>query len=253
MKRTFLAGLLTMALVLVMVVPASAEQRGFPEYGEIEYEQSVITIPLYVKGVEEPAEILKLDAYMMLVREEPARNGLGYRQFEFTIADWELIGFSELLDAWVTFSLSDTIQPKSLGISLQKDSDYPAMIVYSAIYDIYIDGKRIVKDQPGVAFAKNVFEVPPRNITVAFEKPFSGKLKVNRDFVARVTGERPSGVGSIRSKAEATAEVEFDSGTCEDMLSIGEGVYREGIARGEEIRGGGYMQKPTLPSAKKKK
>lgn len=193
------------------------KQKHFPDYAETEYEQSVITIPIYLPGQKEPAEILKLDAFMRLERERPSRNGLGHRQFEFTIADWEVYGYSKVLDGHISLTLSNTKQPKSLGVSLQQESDYPAILVYNAIYDIYLDGKRIAADRPGVAFAKNVFEIPPRNITVAFEKPF----------------ESP--------------ELTFSSGTCEDMVGIDRATYKQGREKGPAIRAGKHSLKPKGP------
>ncbi|MEO0971449.1 MAG: hypothetical protein AAFX85_00020 [Pseudomonadota bacterium] len=203
----------------------AGDTSGFPDYAETEYEQSVITIPLYTAADPgNPVEILKLTAFMRLEREKPVRNGLGHRQFEFTIADWELYGYSEYLDAHVTFSLSNVdVQPKSLGVSLTEKSDYPAMIVYSAIYDVFIDGKRIAHNRPGVAFAKNVFEVPPRNITVAFTKPFSFNWSRSTEQDAETfLGE----------------EIIFDDGTCEDMIQIARPEWEEGVAMTRAIRRG---------------
>ena len=51
------------------------------------------------------------------------------------------------------------VQPKSLAVALQKNADYPALIVYNAIYDIYIDGRKILSQRPGVAMARGVMEM----------------------------------------------------------------------------------------------
>ncbi len=146
---------LCVALLLVGV-SAGAAQRTFPDRAEVEYEHSIITIPLVLEGETQPAEVLKLDAFMRLVRGTPVRNGLGYRQVEFSIDAWELYGYSKVLDAYFTFRLSDTAKPKSLVVSLQKNGDYPAMIVYDAIYDVYLNDVKIIDKQPGVAFATGV-------------------------------------------------------------------------------------------------
>ncbi len=196
-------------------------QRYFPDYGEVEYEQSIITIPLYLtqnsmlqpkgekavlasretiitggkeigkKGMaelkkmfmqteEKPAEILNLTAYMRLVRGAPIVNTLGIKQFEFQIDAWELVGYSKVLDKNITFCLSRTVQPVSICMSdhayKKGGSDYPARIIYSAIYDIYLNDERIVSNQPGVAFATGVRQVPPSDVKVAFEKPLYTKL-----------------------------------------------------------------------------
>jgi hypothetical protein len=188
-------------------------QRGFPEEPEIEYERSVIRIPFYLKGAvrgEEPREldVLAFDAYMRLIREAPVRNGLGFRQFEFYIDAWELTNtYSKGLDADITFTLSDTVQPKSIAISHGRDADYPAMIVYGAIYDVYLGKEPIIEKQPGVAFATPVWEIPPRNVTVAFEKPFDSE------------------------------QFAFSAGTCEGMRSITREEFEQGVAIARGIRG----------------
>jgi len=157
-------------------------QRGFPEEAEIEYERSVIRIPFYYKGkpkaeASREIDIMAFDAYMRLIREKPIRNGIGFRQFEFYIDAWELTNtYSKGLNANITFTLSDCPQPKSICIARQRESDYPAMIVYNAIYDVYLGKERIIEKQPGSAFATPVWEIPPRNVTVAFEKPFESDL-----------------------------------------------------------------------------
>jgi hypothetical protein len=219
-------------------------QHEFPKHGEIEYEHSIITIPLVLHGETEPAEVLKLDAYMRLDREEPVRNGLGYRQFEFTIAAWELHGYSKVLDAYITFKLSDTIKPKSLGVALQKSKDYPAMIVYNAIYDIYIDDVKVGENLPGVAVATGVMEIPPRNITVAFNKPFaferprSGRPGNGRPRNKYHTEECPDGPCPCKAfgPCPCTAEMCLDPGTCEDMESISEDAFKAGVAKATSYR-----------------
>jgi hypothetical protein len=91
-----------------------------------------------VQGEEgREVDVMAFDAYMRLLREPPVRNALGLRQFEFYIDACELTNtYSKGLNADVTFTLSGTVQPKSACIAHQRDSDYPALIVYSAIYDL---------------------------------------------------------------------------------------------------------------------
>ncbi|MEM7480573.1 MAG: hypothetical protein AAF481_05325 [Acidobacteriota bacterium] len=243
-KKT--VGWMAAALLCLMPMAALAESAdGFPEYAETEYEQSIITIPIFAgEDLENPVEILKLTAFMRLERELPKRNGLGHRQIEFTIADWELYGYSEFLDADVTFKLSDVpVQPKSLVISLTEESDYPAMIVYNAIYDIYIGQKRVAKDRPGVAFAKNVYEIPPRNITVAFSKPFrmedekSGRDAAVGDEGNIDTGEECPGCPCPRAGC-------WDPGTCEDMFQITKAEFDKGVRISQAIRAGRMTLRP---------
>lgn len=184
----------------------------FPEQAEIEFEHSVIRIPFYLKDKaahpERGADIMVFDAYMRLIREAPIRNGLGLRQFEFYIDAWELSNtHSRGLNADITFTLSDTVQPKSLCIARQRESDYPAMIIYNAIYDVYLGKERIIANQPGTAFASPVWEIPPRNVTVAFEKPFESELFA------------------------------FSAGTCEGMTPTFPDDFERGSADAYRIRG----------------
>lgn len=213
-------------------------QRGFPEYEEVEFEHSIITIPIILHGETEPAEVLKLDAYMRLDREKPVRNGLGYRQFEFTIAAWELHGYSKTLDAYVTFKLSDTVKPKSLGVALQKGKDYPAMIVYNAIYDVYLNDVKVGENRPGVAFATGVMEIPPRNITVAFHKPFAfkrtGSEKVGGGRTKTIAGTHDS--TCFNPPCPCFDDWCMGDGTCEDMSNISSQEFEAGAAKAESFR-----------------
>ncbi len=220
----------------LLTAQADKGLRNFPDYAEMEFEHSIITIPIILNGETEPAEVLKLDAYMKLDRERPVRNGLGYRQFEFTIDAWELHGYSKVLDANITFKLSDTVKPKSLGVSLQKDRDYPAMIVYNAIYDIYLDDVKIAENHAGVAFATGVMEVPPRNITVAFHKPFG----FDRDGAGRSGTHRVRRGDAPREKDGKIVGCDYtfcmDDGTCEDMETITAGEFEAGAAKAKSYR-----------------
>jgi hypothetical protein len=209
-------------------------QRGFPDYEEVEFEHSIITIPIILHGETEPAEVLKFDAYMRLDRERPVRNGLGYRQFEFIIDAWELHGYSKVLDAYITFKLSDTVKPKSLGVALQKNRDYPAMIVYNAIYDIYLDDVKVGENLAGVAFATGVMEIPPRNITVAFHKPFS----FNRHGSGKKPGSTKTHPGGTCTTKPCECEEDWcmGSGSCEDMESISAEAFEAGAAKAKSYR-----------------
>jgi hypothetical protein len=245
--------------------------RSFPDYAEVEFEHSIITIPIILNGETEPAEVLKLDAYMKLDRERPVRNGLGYRQFEFTIDAWELHGYSKVLDAYVTFKLSDTVKPRSLGVSLQKDRDYPAMIVYNAIYDIYLDDVKVAENRAGVAFATGVMEIPPRNITVAFHKPFAfdsagpGRSGLGRNGNARSPREKSGAATRNDLKCQVDPCPCFEiwcmgDGTCEDMEQIPQAVFEAGAAKAKSYRTKrearlkeGGAAAPGAPAAPRKK
>ncbi|HYN19318.1 MAG TPA: hypothetical protein VE078_00040 [Thermoanaerobaculia bacterium] len=210
-------------------------QKGFPEHAEMEFEHSIITIPIILHGDTEPAEVLKLDAYMKLDRERPVRNGLGYRQFEFTIAAWELHGYSKMLDAYITFKLSDTVKPKSLGVALQKNKDYPAMIVYNAIYDIYLDDVKVGENRAGVAFATGVMEVPPRNITVAFNKPFAFERPGKEGGLKKITGKTHDDTCFVQP-CPCNEDWCMGPGSCEDMESISSSEFEAGATKAASYR-----------------
>lgn len=201
-----------------------ARSFGFPARPEIEYENSLITFRIceVKKGLTKEQEearqrswkccdpefynvqLVKLDAYMRLCREEPIINELGFREMRFTIEKWELFGRAQLFGGDLVFSVTpDVVQPKSLvfstrsgipakcqsrtgGLSGNSDcedykgpktservsrQDYPALIIYNAIYDVWLNGLKIVSAEPGIAMARGVTEIPPTGITVAFQKP----------------------------------------------------------------------------------
>jgi len=232
--------------VLLGSSSAQGAQKSFPEKGEIEYEHSIITIPITLEGETQPAEVLKLDAFMRLVREKPVRNGLGYRQFEFTIDAWELYGYSKVLNANITFKLADTVKPKSLGVSLQKNKDYPAMIVYNAIYDVYFNDVKVISQQPGVAFATGVMEIPPRNITVAFQKPFNLKEARRKDPKMSAALEK------YESEVDFNPPPFFDPGTCEDMTQITDKQFEAGLAEAARYRTQFSHNRPNQAKGKSK-
>lgn len=73
---------------------------------------------------------------------------------------------------------------KSLGTAEQApdvghpidSTDFPARITYAINYHIYINRERFVEDRSGIAIAVGVHEVPPRDVTVAFDKPHIGHV-----------------------------------------------------------------------------
>ena len=188
-------------------------QKEFPPEAEIEFERSVIRIPFYLKNKgdekhQRKVDVMAFDAFMRLIREPPIRNGLGLKQFEFYIDAWELTNtYSRGLNSNITFTLSDTVQPKSVCIAQQRETDFPAMIIYNAIYDVYLGKERIIANQPGTAFASPVWDVPPRNVTVAFEKPFESDL------------------------------FSFSAGTCEGMRSVNRDEFERGATEALKVRG----------------
>lgn len=243
----FWVGLAVLAIVLATSAGAqdAAPTSGqFPPNPEIEYERSVIRFPIATCGPDglcetcmkyydcpggpdsastssrmsrdsQPrVEMVELTAYMKLVRDYPLRNSLGYRQFEFLIEEWELFGYSEMLGGWLSFTASeDVVQPNSLALALQKTSDFPALIVYSAIYDIYLDDVKIVSKRAGTAMGRGVVEIPPRNVTVAFSKP-----------------------QKVTLAGESIPTMEFCCGSCEDMQTITREEFEAGLAEARAVR-----------------
>lgn len=55
-------------------------------------------------------------------------------------------------------------------------ADFPARITYAINYDISINKERFVEDNAGIAIAVGADDVPPRDVTVAFDKPHIGHV-----------------------------------------------------------------------------
>lgn len=230
---------------------------GFPHVPEMEFENSLITFRVCkVKKNLTPqqearrkrskkccdpefydVELVKLDAYMRLCREEPVVNELGFREMRFTIEKWELFGRSNLYDADIVFSATPgVVQPKSLAFAPKmavpreclgagaftprcrrlfdnptelSRSDFPALIVYSAIYDVYVNEKKIVSQEPGVAMARGAMQIPPTGITVAFQKPI-----------------------------DIPGVIKICPGTCAGMVTIPESTFNAGLDTARRIKAG---------------
>ncbi|HSK72298.1 MAG TPA: hypothetical protein VK892_11415 [Pyrinomonadaceae bacterium] len=157
----------------------------FPVGSQTEFEGSTITIPIVaqLKNGWISTEYIDFKAFMRLGLERRVVSQLNRTQFEFNIEVWELHGRSEILsekfgmDAYITFSLTPPPQkqPKSICFANQESSDFPATIIYSACYDVFVNDKKIVDAQMGVAICTPVMGIPPRNVLVAFEKPFEDR------------------------------------------------------------------------------
>ena len=251
--------------------------HGFPARPEIEYENSLITFRIcevkkdLTKEQEERrqrswkccdpefynVQLVKLDAYMRLCREEPVINELGFREMRFTIEKWELFGRAELFGGDLVFSVTpDVVQPKSLvfstrssvparcqdragGISSNNScedfkgpkmmeraskKDYPAMIIYNAIYDVWLFGKKIISAEPGIAMARGVTEIPPTGITVAFQKP--------------VETVKPDGT-----------IIKICPGTCSGMRTIPVHEFQAGLATAAAVKRGERLPDAWQPRA----
>ena len=103
------------------------------------------------------------------------------------------------------------------------------MIVYNAIYDVYLNDVKIINHQPGVAFATGVMEIPPRNITVAFHKPFSLAEARRKDPKMSAALQKFGNPGD-------PPPFDFDPGTCEDMTQITQSQFEAGLAEAARYR-----------------
>lgn len=192
---------------------------SFPVGRQVEFEGSTISIPITVQLPNGwiSTEWIDFQAFMRLELDRRIVNQMGRTQFEFNIAVWELHGRSELLsekmgrDAFVTFSLTPPPQkqPRSICFANQDGADFPATIIYSACYDVFVNDEKIVDAQMGVAICTPIVELPPRNVLVAFEKPFE---------------DRARGIA-------------FRSGCCWGMHWISLIDFLAGVNRARELRG----------------
>lgn len=195
----------------------------FPVGSQIEFEGSTISIPIQaqLKNGWISTEYIDFKAFMRLGLERRIKSLAARTQFEFNIEVWELHGRSEILsekfdtDAYITFSLTPPPQkqPKSICFANQEGADFPATIIYSACYDVFIGDKKIVDAQMGVAICTPVMGIPPRNVLVAFEKPFE---------------DRKIGIA-------------FGRGCCWGMRTISPEEFLEGVNTARKIRGWGKV------------
>lgn len=100
---------------------------------------------------------------------------------------------------------------KSLGTADQgpgpgepfDSADFPARITYAINYNIFLNRERFVEDQSGIAIAAGADQIPPRDVTVAFDKPH---------------------IGHVLSRY-----IEFGNGHCTGMHEIPEDEYQRGV------------------------
>jgi hypothetical protein len=105
-------------------------------------------------------------------------------------------------------------QPKSICIADrppipgmgEDSSDFPAHIIYTANFEVWANGACVAADQMGIAHAKGVRGIPPRDVKVAFEKP--------------IQSDRFS----------------FSSGMCLGMHEITPDEYHEGVNISRAVR-----------------
>jgi hypothetical protein len=191
----------------------------FPVGETIEFEGSTISIPVRasLQNGWISTEEVDFKAFMRLELGRRIRNQLGRTQFEFTIAVWELYGQSQLLSKkfgakiYITFSLAPPPQkqPRSICFANQDGPDFPATILYSACYDVYSNDQKLIDAQMGIAICTPVVGIPPRNVLVAFEKPFE----------------------------DLDVGIAFDRGCCWGMRTITPDEFLDGSNRARAFRG----------------
>ena len=191
---------------------------NYPVGRTLEFEGSTITIPITAQLPNGwiSTEEVDFKAFMRLELDRRVRNQLGRTQFEFNIVVWELYGRSELLsekferEVNITFSLTPPPQkqPRSICFANQDGPDFPATIIYSACYDVFVNEDKIIDAQMGVAICTPVVGIPPRNVLVAFEKPFE---------------DRKRGIA-------------FGRGCCWGMRTITPDEFLDGVNRARSIR-----------------
>lgn len=192
----------------------------------VEFEGSTITIPIQaqLKNGWISVEEVDLQAFMRLELDRRVKNQLGRTQFEFNIVVWELFGRSALLsekfgtDTYITFSLTPPPQkqPRSICFANQEGPDFPATIIYSACYDVFANKDKLIDAQMGVAICTPIVSIPPRDVLVAFEKPFE---------------DRQRGIA-------------FRRGCCWGMRTITGDDFLKGANRARELRGWSSLKDP---------
>lgn len=144
-------------------------QSNFPATGGVDHEVTSISIPVYFEG--EYVETMEGKAYLKIRREEPYKNLFNRGQLDFFVEQWEVIAFSKQLNSNVFMTLSDVPQPKNTTLANQEGADYPATIVYNAMYDVYVGNQKVLENQPGLGIAPEIYSVPPAT-TINFQKLF---------------------------------------------------------------------------------
>jgi hypothetical protein len=153
-------------------------------------------------------EIVQLPGNTVVSPLDRPRTGLELR--------WELApgvrGFNDLKKFVGKSGAIRIVAPsRSLGVSEvaprlgdpSDSADFPARITYAINYNIFLNKERFVEDQAGIAIAAGAEEIPPRDVTVAFDKPHIGQ--VLQHFL------------------------EFGPGHCTGMHEISELEYRIGV------------------------
>lgn len=108
-------------------------------------------------------ENIALTTIMKLQRGSPYRpEKEGKRKIDVKLITWSSKGYSPLLGQSIEYRLSKGInQPISHVEGFSKDEDFPASMVFNAIFDVFIGGKKVASEVKGTARASNLPRIPP--------------------------------------------------------------------------------------------
>lgn len=146
--------------------------RAIPLWGNDRMVSSML-LRVIRKSSGETEDVL-LTSLMELRRGNPYRLQSGNRTIDVHIREWRARGFSKLVGKTIEYRLSKGVdQPKSAVIASTLQSDFPAEMKFSAVFDVYIDNVPVQRGLQGNAYAAGLMTIPPKgNDTFTVEKPF---------------------------------------------------------------------------------
>ena len=154
-------------LSLLLLVPASLAQTGFPPPGTMEME-SKIKLNLLEDG--QLVEQTVFDSRLVVEVGEAFVRLDGRRQVDFVATEWTGEGFSEFAGRTIRFSLTPgATQPVGTAIAQTTDSDFPADLVFRTTYDAEIEGLTTLTGLLGVA-SGTVDSIPPGEAGLTVDK-----------------------------------------------------------------------------------
>jgi len=169
MRRWATLGLITMVAVgtawgLVygaQTLRAPLREGRFPDKGFIMYDRGTITFSV-LDQAGSLVEDLKLSSFMKIALGAGYTGKDGRRHFDFQIQGWEVFGPSKVLGGNLIITLPQGVeQPMSTGTSQTRDADFPADLLFNAIYDVYLDHDVVLRRYKGRGFARRVTTLPP--------------------------------------------------------------------------------------------
>jgi hypothetical protein len=198
------------ALVFVLLIGFGSTLFGgedrFHEKETTMYGKARVTFAI-LDEEGKPQERLELVSYIKVRMGVPFTNREGLRQFDFWIEEWEVFGPSKTLEGHFIITVSKGVeQPRSFCVATQKDSDFPADVVFNAIYDVYLDDKPVLLKHRGRGVSERATRIPPETPTI-IEHPFE------------VEG-RP-----------------ITKGACASTEEISAGEFEEAVAKARALRG----------------